>query len=147
MDQMLPYVWIGIAALLAIVEVATVQLVSIWFVVAGVVTAVSAATFFNGNLLCQAILFVLVSVLCLLATRPLVKKLKATQKVKTNADRFIGRTGKVIADIGNNTYSGQVVVDGKKWSALSKNGEEILQGTDVKIEAIEGVRLIVSPNK
>ena len=145
MGQMMPYIWIGISVLLAIVEVATVQLVSIWFVVAGIVTAIASATFLSGYPFWQIILFVLISVACLLITRPLVRKLKNTQKIKTNSDKYVGKTGEVIADIGNNTYSGQVAVDGKKWTAASKDGSVICQGTAVKIEAIEGVRLIVSP--
>lgn len=147
MDHIMPFIWIGISVVMAIIEVATVQLVSIWFVVAAILTAIASATFLSGYLIWQIVLFAVVSVACLLITKPLVSKLKNTRKIKTNSDRYIGKIGKVVVEIGNNTYNGQVAVDGKKWTATSDDNTIINVGETVRIEAIEGVKLIVSPIK
>lgn len=145
MAEMLPYIWIGIAVLLGIVEISTTQLVSIWFVIAAIVTAVSSATFLYDCLLWQIVLFVAVSGICLIATRPLVKKIKSNKGTRTNADKYIGRVGKVISDIGYNTYTGQVEVDGSKWTAVSADNSVIVAGTTIKVLEIKGVKLIVTP--
>ena len=59
---------------------------------------------------------------------------------KTNLDRVIGMTGVVTEEIRKNN-PGEVKVDGKKWTAISK--KKIEKDKDVKIIAIEGVKLIV----
>ena len=145
MGQFMPYLWVLIAVVLGIVELSTTQLVSVWFVISATITAIASATFIYDNIWLQLLMFVLLSAVCLSATRPLVKKLRKNQKVRTNSDRFIGRTGKVISDIGHNTYTGQVEVDGSKWTAATADDSFIKAGTKVKIQSIQGVKLIVTP--
>lgn len=145
MANVLPYIWIGLAVILGIVEISTSQLVSVWFVIASVVTAVLSATLLYDNLFWQIVVFVAVSCICLIATRPLVKKLKTKDSTKTNADKYIGCVGKVISDIGYNTYTGQVEVEGSKWTAVSSDSAVITAGTAVKVLEIKGVKLVVTP--
>lgn len=147
MENIMAYLWIGLAVILAIVEISTVQLVSVWFVVAAIVTAIVSATILYGYLFWQIVVFVLVSLICLILTRPLVRKLKASDKVKTNSDKVIGRKGKVISDIGYNTYTGQVEVDGSKWTAVSTDNSIIKAGSIVTVQEIQGVKLVVKEVK
>lgn len=145
MEQLMPFLWLGIAIVLGIVEVCTAQLVSIWFVIGAFVTAVCAATFLREYIFLQIIVFIAVSVIALLLTKPVVKKLKSFNKTKTNADRNIGKTAIVIADIDNTSATGLVEVNGSRWSARASKGEKISAGTTVKVEEIQGVKLIVTP--
>lgn len=69
--QML-YIWILAAVVFGVLEGITAQLVSIWFVLGAVAAAVAAAC--GGAVWLQGVLFVAVSVVALLATKPLVKK-------------------------------------------------------------------------
>lgn len=142
--EYMPYVWLGIAVVLAVVEVATSQLVSLWFVLGAAVTAVCSATFLKGQLVWQIVIFIVVSAVALVLTRPLVKKLKKEEKINTNADRNIGKTGMVLTDINSKTGSGQVRVGAEKWSAKSKDGALIKEGTNVRVIGIEGVKLVVT---
>ncbi|MFQ8958204.1 MAG: NfeD family protein [Eubacterium sp.] len=65
-------VWICAAVLFGIFEALTVQLVSVWFVIGAVAALVSSLA--GAELYVQIIVFIAVSVLMLLITRPLVKK-------------------------------------------------------------------------
>ena len=67
--------------------------------------------------------------------------------VATNADRVLGSTARVTEAIDNTVPVGAVYVDGKTWSARSENGEEIAEGTMVRVTRMEGVRLFVEEIK
>ena len=136
--QML-YIWILAAVVFGVLEGITAQLVSIWFVLGAVAAAVAAA--------CGGVLFVAVSVVALLATKPLVKKYLRPRIQATNADRCVGRTGVVLEDIDNLAATGQVRVCGSVWSARSTDGAPIAAGTTVVVDRIEGVKLMVRTAK
>lgn len=141
MENYIVFIWIIFAVFMLICEALTTQLVSIWFVIGGVAAAVTCI--FTDNILIQSIVFIVVSLICLIATRPFVKKFNAKKKEPTNSDRLIGRIGIVTLDIINSKGEGQVNVDGKIWSAKSDDEREIKKGANVRITAIEGVKLIV----
>ncbi len=140
----LPLFWIAIAVIAVVLESCTTQLISIWFALSAVVTAVVAV--FTDNLIIQLTVFVIVAVLCLVLTRPLARHLKNKGgEVPTNCDRYIGKVGEVIVDINNNDATGQVKVEGSIWSAKSTTNDILPTGTLVSINAIEGVKLLVTP--
>ena len=141
----MPFIWLGLAIVLGIIEICTSQLVSIWFVIGAFVTAVCAATFLRDYVFLQVVVFLAVSAIALLLTRPVVKRLRNFNKTKTNSDRNIGKTARVIADIDNTSATGLVEVDGSRWSARSSTGNKISAGTTVLVEEIQGVKLIVTP--
>lgn len=141
MENYIVFVWIIFAVFMLICEILTTQLVSIWFVLGGIAAAITCI--FTDDLLIQTLVFVLVSLIALLATRPLVKKFLKNKKEPTNSDRLVGRVAIVTMDIVNQTGEGQVNVDGKIWSAKSSDGCEIKSGASVKITSIEGVKLVV----
>ena len=65
------------------------------------------------------------------------------EDVKTNAFSLEGKIGKVVEDINPIDSKGQVKVNGELWSAISYNDLPITKDTEVVIEKIEGVKLIV----
>ena len=69
------------------------------------------------------------------------------KKEDTNAGRYIGKDGIVIAQINNTLGEGQVNVLGSVWTARSENGSIIKVGENVQIKAIEGVKVIVELHK
>lgn len=142
MEQYQPYLWLAIIIVAAVVEAATTQLVSIWFVIGGVSALI--ANLCGAPLWLQWVIFAGVSTLALLATRPLVRRLLSFKRVDTNADRYIGATGIVTVQISNTLGKGQVTVKGSVWTARSADGSEIPEGCPVLIQSIEGVKLIVA---
>ncbi len=141
MNAYMPYIWIGVAVLMAIAEVTTVQLVSVWFVIGAVCAAVT--TFFTDSLPVQLLVFAGVSLLALIITRPLVRRFKQKNKIiSTNADRVIGETGVLLTDLTDRDCVGQIKVGGAVWSAKCDN-PPLKKGDRARVLAIEGVKLIV----
>lgn len=130
--------WLVLVIVLTIVELATVNLLTIWFVISGIVAMI--LSFFIDDVTIVSTVFVLLGILLLFTTRPLLKKYLPTQRTRTNADRIIGMHGVVTEEIKKNSV-GEVKVDGKKWSAISNS--KIPVGSEVIIEAIDGVKAVV----
>ena len=145
MEQIMPFLWIGFAVIMAVCEAFTSQLVSIWFVFGGLSAAIT--TIFTPSIPIQSAVFLLVSIVSLIITKPIVKKAKKScGVVKTNADRLVGKIGVVISTIEDIHTVGQVKVEGEIWTAKSEKSP-LLKDTKVKILAIEGVKLIVEPTE
>ena len=134
--------WAIAIVVFAILEAITTQLVSGWFIagsIAALITKWLGAPFYL-----QLIVFVGISAITLILTRPLIKKHLTPKNEPTNADRVIGQTGVVTEAIDNMGAVGQVKVDGQIWSARSTDGSVIEEGKQVEIERIDGVKLIVA---
>ncbi len=134
--------WIIAFIVLIFIELITVNLVSIWFAIGSIAAYVT--TFFTDNFMIQLIVFVIVSIISLLAMKPLTKKIRNRKYEPTNLDRVIGEEGVVTKDISKNTY-GEVKVSGSIWTATSKKA--ISKGTQVKVLKIDGVKLLVEEVK
>lgn len=130
--------WLVLVIVLSFVEIATVSLVSIWFVASGIVAMI--LSFFIEDTAIITTIFILLGTFLLVISRPIVNKLRSKDNEKTNLDRIIGETAIVTEDIKKNVV-GEVKVDGKRWSAVSK--EKCLKGDTVKVLKIDGVKLIV----
>ena len=91
--------------------------------------------------------FLAVSILALIATRPLARKMLDKTIVPTNADRVLHHTAKVTETVDNENATGAVYIDGKTWTARSENGEVIEEGKMAKIIRMEGVKLYVREAK
>lgn len=130
--------WFIIFIVLLLIEIFTVNLVTIWFAIGALAAIIS--TYFTDNLIIQISIFVVVSILMLIILKPLTKRFRSKKAVATNLDRVIGMEAIVTEEISKNKI-GEVRVDGKKWSALAD--EKIPVDTVVKVQKIEGVKLIV----
>ena len=134
--------WLVTTIVLAIIEAATINLVTIWFIASALVSLLLA--YLGVNTPIQIAVFVLLGVILLVLTKKPLEKLLKKTKQKTNADRVLDMTGIVTEDIEENK-PGEVKVDGKKWTAISK--QSIKEGSTVKILKIDGVKLIVEEEK
>lgn len=139
--EYMSWIWLGITVLFGIAEASSAALISIWFA-AGALVAMLGSMLGIG-LKSQIVIFLLVSAVALIGTRPLVKKYQRGKTTPTNADRILGRTAKVTEAIHNDTFTGAVYADGKTWTARSTDGTVIPAGEQVLIERMEGVKLFV----
>jgi len=135
-------IWLIAAVILGVIEVSTVNLVTLWFAVSALVAALIAS--FGAGVGVQITVFIVVSAILVVATRPLAKRFLNRKTIATNADRIISAQGVVVEEINSIKGSGQVKVMGQVWSAKSVNGESIADGTDVTVVALEGVKVVVS---
>lgn len=137
----MPYFWLAVIVIAAIVEGVTSQLVSIWFVAGGIGALI--ANVMGAQMWLQFLVFILITSITLIATRPIVNKMINFKKTVTNADRYIGKCGTVITEINNTLGEGQVNVSGSIWTARSADNTIIKVNQRVIIKSIEGVKLIV----
>ena len=134
-------VWvIGIVVFL-LLEAATYQFICIWFAGGALGALIFWALGFGMNVQISA--FFIVSALLLVLTRPLVRKITANRKVKTNVDVIPGKICLVTEEINNLSETGKAKLDGMEWTARSKNGEIIKEGSTAEVVEVSGVKLIV----
>ncbi len=133
------YFWLLVIIILTILEVATINLVSIWFIASAIVSLIISFVF--DNFLIEMAVFVILGLILLITTRPIFNKLLKSSNEKFNKLIVaIGMNGIVTEKIDSNTI-GEVKVDGKRWSAISD--EDLLEGQSVKVISIDGVKLKV----
>lgn len=141
--QQMILVWVAAVVLFGILEAATVNLVSLWFIAGALVSFVAALA--GAPLWLQILLFFAVSIVLLAALRPLVKKYVAPRVIRTNAESLVGQEAVVTETIDNLNAQGQVKVNGMFWTARSTDSTLIPQGATVVIRSIQGVKVLVDP--
>ena len=141
--QQMALVWAAAVVLFGILEAATVNLVSLWFIAGALVSFIAALV--GAPLWLQVLLFFAVSIVLLAALRPLVKKYVAPRVTRTNADSLVGQEAVVTETIDNLNAQGQVKVNGMYWTARSTDSTLISQGATVVIRSIQGVKVLVDP--
>lgn len=143
MDYAMLIIWGAVLVFTIVAEIITTQMISIWFSCASLVSLVLAC--FNAPRWAQFCVFVAMTALLLVLTRPVVKKLRK-QYVRTNADMNIGKTAVVTEAIHNELSQGRAKIGGVSWKAVSLNGEVIDKDEIVTIQDIDGAKLVVSKN-
>ncbi len=141
-DLMLPaiIIWSIAFVILFIIETQTFQFVTIWLALGALAALIAAVC--KLSFVAQIVIFLIVSVMFLVVTRPFVKKHLQLKKNPTNSDLDIGAIAVVIAEITKNS-PGRAKLNGVDWIAISSTGEPIEVGEKVEIEKIEGAKLIV----
>ncbi|MBO5049532.1 MAG: NfeD family protein [Oscillospiraceae bacterium] len=139
------YVWFALTVVFIIMEAATVTMVSIWFVVGALAALI--VSLLGGALWLQVGLFLVLSALLLWCLRPVVKKHFTPKLEKTNVDAVIGSVGRVTEQIRNVDACGHVKLGAMEWAARSTDGTTIEEGTLVRVDRVEGVRVFVSIQK
>ena len=136
-------IWLVLLVVFLIVEASTVTMVSLWFA-AGSLAALVVSVL-GGAVWLQAAVFLAVSAVMLTLLRPLVRKYITPKLTATNIDSVIGSTGLVTAPIDNVSAAGQVKLGAMEWTARSTSGAVIPEGTLIRVDRIEGVKVFVSP--
>ena len=139
---MLNLIWLGLFILLLVIEIITVGLTTIWFA-AGALAAL-AANVLGADLIIQIIIFLAVSVVLLIFTRPWAEKHLNRKRVRTNYEREIGKVIRITEKVDNLNQTGKSVVDGQEWTVRSRNDSDIFEaGALARVVAVSGVKLIV----
>ena len=136
------FVWLGIFIIAILVEILTVELVSVWFAgaafIAFILSWIPGIPYWG-----EIISFVLASALLLFCLRPLTTKLLTRKEVKSNIEELIGKKAKVVKKISE-LNNGEIIINGVTWTAVSSEPTiEINEGDIIKIVAINGNKIIV----
>lgn len=134
--------WLILLLLLVAIEVATLGLTTIWFAGGALIAVIAAAL--NAPLFLQIALFLAVSVVLLVFTRPVAVRYFNKDRTKTNVESLVGQKGIVVKEVNNLEGTGQVSLNGMEWSARSIDGKgPIPEGAVVVVREIRGVKLMV----
>ena len=134
--------WLGAFGVLLLIEILTLGLTTIWFAVGALAAFLLALV--QVPLMIQIVVFIVVSVVMLVFTRPIMTKYLNKKTTKTNAESLVGRKARVLIPINNLKAEGQVMVNGMEWTARSTKDEVTFQKDEmVRIAGISGVKLIV----
>lgn len=132
--------WLIVAGICFVIESFTIGFLVFWFGIGALAALV--ASLFISNIWIQSLIFIIVSSLLLIFTKPLVKKfVKEKDVIPTNVYSIIGKEGIVVENIDTINGVGKVKVNGELWSATSL--ENIEKGTKVKVLKVNGVKLEV----
>lgn len=133
--------WLSLMVLFILAEVATVNVVSLWFAFGAFAALICA--FFGLDIIVQSVVFIVVSSLTLYLTRPIIKKYLKVGKSRTNVDAVIGAKGVVIKPVFPNEF-GQIKIGGQIWTAKAAGEDDVIGlHEEVEVVAIEGVKAIV----
>ena len=136
-------IWVAAIIVFVVIEIFTQGLTSIWF--AGGALGGCIAAFVGAGPLVQVIVFIIVSILLIIATRPFKKRMD--EKIqKTNVETVIGKVAIVEEEIAPQ-QTGRVRLEGKIWTARCTGNESIFAGERVIVQDIQGVTLTVERQK
>jgi membrane protein implicated in regulation of membrane protease activity len=135
--------WLLLFIILLVIEILTMGLTTIWF--AGGALAAFVVSLILGDMVeIEVSVFIVVSVILLLFTRPWAARYLSHGTVHTNADRLIGQTVRVTEAVDNLSEKGAVLADGKTWTARAEKPDlHFAEGEIAMVKEIRGVKLIL----
>lgn len=137
--------WIAAMVFFGIVEAATVSLVSIWFAFGSLIAMVTSL--FTSSFPVSLVVMIFSTGISLFALRPLAKKYFTPGLTKTNVESVPGQEGYVLKTVDNLAATGTVKLGAMEWTARSTGGAIIPEGSLVRVDRIEGVKVFVTPVK
>ena len=134
--------WLVALIVFLVIEAATLGLATIWFAGGALVALIAAMC--GAGIVIQIVLFLVVSLILLIFTRPFAVRFLSKDTLKTNVNRVIGMEGVVTEEISNLAGTGKVSLGGNIWTARTENeGGTIPVDAVVAVLRVEGVKLIV----
>ena len=132
--------WIVVAVVMALIEALSLGMFTMWFVIGAIAALVAQLLGFGAVV--QIVVFLVVSVVLLVALRPYA--LKHRNRGEAAEPSLIGQSARVIIDIPADGTPGRVeTADRMTWAALSATGEAIEFGARVHIVGQESIELLV----
>lgn len=136
------WVWLAVIVVAIVVEIVTLDLISIWFAFGGVVPFILSAI---GGIAIeiQISIFVVASVLLIIFLRKVAQKLLfKNMNTKTNIQAYEGKKYRLLEDT-DLEKNGSIKINDVVWTAVGKDGEKIEKGSLVEIIGTEGNKMIV----
>ncbi len=135
-------IWLAIALLFAIAEVASLNFVLLMF--AGGALAAAVADALGANVAVEVVVFGVVSAaLLFLARPPLLRLSQSTRHHATGVAALVGRRAEVVTEV--DPRGGQVKLAGEVWSARAEGPATVLPvGAHVTVVRIEGATAVVA---
>ena len=118
MDAM---VWLAVMIILIVIEIITVGVTTIWFAGGAIVAMIVSAL--GGGTVLQISMFLAVSFVLVVFTRPIALKYITSKRVKTNYEGIIGKIVRITQDVDNINGTGCAVVNGQEWTVRAADDD------------------------
>lgn len=138
-------IWLVVLCVLLLIEIITLGLTTIWF--AGGALVAFLVSLLGVNWVIQIVLFVVISIVLLIFTRPVAIRFLNNKRVATNVDSLIGKEARVTEKINNINGTGTIIVNGQEWTARAIDDANYEIGDQVVIKQISGVKALVTSKK
>lgn len=130
--------WLILIIILAVIELATASLLTIWFVLSGIVALI--LSFFIDNVAITCTIFAVLGIFLLFTTRPILREYLPSQKKVRDLEKLIGRDGVVVKDIYKGG-AGLVKIGRGKYKAISSKNLKV--DTEVYVKTLDELNLVV----
>jgi membrane protein implicated in regulation of membrane protease activity len=136
-------IWLILAVILAVGEIATLGFFLAPFAGGAAVAALLAA--FDAGTTVEAAAFLVVSLVLLAALRPLARSHQKGKALKMGTAALVGQTAMVVERISNDESVGCIKLDGEIWTARAYDEDAVIEaGTRVHVLEIRGATALVS---
>lgn len=143
MAQWFPWIWAILALIFAVAEIFTAGFFIICF---GVGAAAAALVAFLGlSTIWQMIVFIVVSALAVVLSRPFAARISGKGDNSVGIDRVLHKQAVVTHAIDPLLAQGRVRVEREEWLADTVDGSTVPLGARVEVVGVEGTRLKVRP--
>jgi membrane protein implicated in regulation of membrane protease activity len=139
-------VWVGLAALLGLAELASLSF-TLLMLAAGALVAAGVAVIAPSLFWLQLLIGLITAGALLIALRPLlVRKLHhGYGELRTGTDHVVGRSGVVVREVSPDG-GGSIRLSGELWTAVPYDGHStIAPGSRVEVMEIDGATAVVYP--
>lgn len=141
----LPWVWLGILIICIIIEAFTQSLTTIWAAIAAFPLIFLSRTSLSFSW--QLLLFLIITVLLIVFTRPFALKHLKMGKYRSNINTLEGAEVLIVKAISKFEIGEAKAKNGVIWNAKSENDEDIAENTICVIVSVNGNTLIVKEKK
>ena len=133
--------WLGLAVVLGIMEVTSLDLVFAMLAVGALAGAASGL--FIDNVLVQVLIALVVAVGMLFVVRPIaMRHLRTPHAIRTGTDALVGQRGVVLEVVDGE--GGRIKLKGEVWSARAFDPDHsIAAGQHVEVVQIDGATAVV----
>ncbi len=134
--------WIGVAVVLAIVEMMSLDLVLLMFALGALAAAVTAGL--GAPLWAAILVFAAVAMGLLFFVRPpMVARLHAGPTLATGHEALVGRSAVVAEPVDK--HGGRIKLSGEVWAARADSSDASFDtGTEVLVTRIDGATAVVT---
>ncbi len=134
--------WLVGVVVFAVLEAVTYQMICIWFSIGAIGAFLTA--YAGLGLDFQLGVFLALSVIALIALRPLSVRFLKKGITKTNVDAIIGMDVYITRKVNNITAEGEGKIKGMTWTVRSETDSVTFEPEEVAtVVRVEGVKLIV----
>ena len=135
--------WLIFSIIMGVGEMLSPTFFMLWFAIGGLIACISSL--FISNIAIQLLIFAISTIVLLIFTKPLVKKvMKPNDNITSNYMALIGKKARVIEKIDAFNGTGKAKLNGEVWKAIPQEEGAIIEvDSEVEVIAIDGVKLIV----